>query len=83
MNENETELKVQALVDGELAGAEADALRARIEGDDALRELHARLTAVRGLMAGAELPRTLPAPGDFHCMASLLKETLKRDGLIE
>ena len=32
MNENETELKVQALVDGELAGAEADALRARIEG---------------------------------------------------
>ena len=66
MNENETELNVQALVDGELTGAEADAFRARIEGDDALRELHARLTAVRGLMAGAELPRTLPESGDFH-----------------
>ena len=36
MNENETELNVQALVDGELTGAEADALRGRIEGDDAL-----------------------------------------------
>ena len=66
MNENETELRVQALVDGEITGREAEELRACIEGDDALRELHARLTAVRGLMAGAELPRTLPEPGDFH-----------------
>ena len=66
MNENETELKVQALVDGELTGREAEDLRARIETDDGLRELHARLTAVRGLMAGAELPRTLPESGDFH-----------------
>ena len=66
MNENETELRVQALVDGELTGTEADALRVRIEGDDALRELHTRLTAARGLMDGAELPRTFPASGDFH-----------------
>ena len=66
MNENETELKVQALVDGELTGREAEDLRARIETDDGLRKLHARLTAVRGLMAGAELPRTLPESGDFH-----------------
>ena len=66
MNENETELKVQALVDGELTGREAEDLRARIETDDGLRELHARLIAVRGLMAGAELPRTLPESGDFH-----------------
>ena len=66
MNENEIQLKVQALVDGEITGREAEELRARIEGDDALRELHARLTAVRGLMTGAELPRTLPESGDFH-----------------
>jgi len=66
MNENETELNVQALVDGELTGAEADALRGRIEGDDALLELHDRLTALRGLMAGAEMPCALPEPGDFH-----------------
>ena len=66
MNENETELKVQALVDGELTGREAEELRARLESDAGLRTLHARLTAVRGLMAGAELPRTLPESGDFH-----------------
>jgi len=66
MNENEMELRVQALVDGELTGTEAEALRVRIVGDDALRELHARLTAARRLMDGAELPRTLPEPGDFH-----------------
>ncbi len=66
MNENETELKVQALVDGELTGREAEDLRARIETDDGLRELHARLTVMRGLMTGAELPRTLPESGDFH-----------------
>ncbi|MEC8973730.1 MAG: hypothetical protein VX509_07400, partial [Verrucomicrobiota bacterium] len=77
MNENETELRVQALVDGELTGAEAEALRARIEGDDALRELHDRLTAVRGLMAGAELPCTLPEPGDFHW--SQISKTIEQE----
>jgi len=66
MNENETRLKIQALVDGELTGREAEELRARLESDAGLRALHARLTAVRGLMAGAELPRTLPESGDFH-----------------
>ena len=34
MNENETELRVQALVDGEITGREAEDLRARIETDD-------------------------------------------------
>jgi hypothetical protein len=67
MNENEIELKVQALVDGELTGREAEELRARMETDAGLRELHERLTAMRELMAGAELPRTLPESGDFHC----------------
>ena len=66
MNENEIQLKVQALVDGELTGTEAAALRVRIEGDEALRELHAGLTAARDLMDGAELSRTLPEPGDFY-----------------
>ena len=65
MNENETELKVQALVDGELTGREAEELRARLESDAGLRTLHARLTVMRGLMPGAELPRTLPESGDF------------------
>ena len=77
MNENETELRVQALVDGELTGTEADALRVRIEGDDELRELHARLSAARGLMDGAELPRTLPESGDFHW--SQISQAIERE----
>ena len=64
MNENETEVNVQALVDGELTGAEAEAVRGRSEGDDALLELHDRLTALRGLMAGAEMPCALPEPAE-------------------
>jgi len=66
MNENETQLKVQALVDGELTGREAEELRGRLETDAGLKEFYERLTAVRELMAGAELPRTLPESGDFH-----------------
>ena len=66
MNENEIQLKVQSLVDGELTGPEAKEWRGRLETDAGLKELHARLTAVRGLMTGAELPRTLPESGDFH-----------------
>ena len=77
MKENETELKVQALVDGELTGREAEELCGRIETDDGLRELHARLTAVRGLMAGAELPRTLPESGDFHW--SQIAQSIERE----
>jgi len=77
MNENETELKVQALVDGELTGREAEELRARLESDDGLRTLHARLTAMRGLMTGAELPRTLPESGDFHW--SKIAQSIERE----
>ena len=66
MNENEIQLKVQALVDGELTGQEAKEWRSRLETDARLKELHAWLTAVHGLMTDAELPRTLPESGDFH-----------------
>jgi len=66
MNENEIQLKVQALVDGELTGREAKEWHSRLETDPGLKELHTRLTAVRALMTDAELPRTLPESGDFH-----------------
>ena len=66
MNKNETELNVQALVDGELTGREAEELRRRLESDAELKALHTRLTAMRGLMVNSELPRTLPESGDFH-----------------
>ena len=66
MNENEIQLNVQALVDGELTGREAEELLSRLESDAGLKALHTRLTVVRGIMADAELPRTLPGSGDFH-----------------
>ena len=66
MNENEIELKVQALVDGELTGREAEALQQRINDDAKLQQLHARLTQMRGLIADSELPRPMPESGDFY-----------------
>ena len=66
MNENEIQLKVQALVDGELTGREAEALQQRINDDAKLQQLHARLTQMRGLIADSELPRPLPESGDFY-----------------
>ena len=43
MNENEIQLKVQALVDGELTGREAEALHQRINDDAKLQHLHCLL----------------------------------------
>mgnify|MGYP007063409547 CR=1 FL=1 len=66
MIENEIQLKVQALVDGELTGRKAEELLRLLESNAELKSLHTRLTAVRGLMSGAELPRELPESGDFY-----------------
>ena len=66
MNENEIQLKVQALVDGELTGREAEALQQRINDDAKLQHLHATLTQMRGLIADSELPRPLPESMDFY-----------------
>ena len=66
MNENEIQLKVQALVDGELTGREAEVLQQRINDDAKLQHLHAKLTQMRGLISDSELPRPLPESGDFY-----------------
>ena len=66
MNENEIQLKVQALVDGELTGRKAEALQQRINDDAKLQHLHAKLTQMRGLIADSELPRPLPESRDFY-----------------
>ena len=66
MNENEIQLKVQALVDGELTGLEAEALQQCINDDAKLQHLYAKLTQMRGLIADSELPCPLPESGDFY-----------------
>ncbi len=77
MNGNEIELKVQALVDGELTGREAETLQQRINDDAKLQQLHARLTQMRGLIADSELPRPLPESGDFYW--NKIAETIERE----
>jgi len=77
MNENEIQLKVQALVDGELTGREAEVLRQRIDNDAVLQQLHAKLTQMHGLIADSELPRPLPESSDFYW--SKISQAIERE----
>ena len=77
MNENEIQLKVQALVDGELTGREAEVLQQRINDDAKLQHLHAKLTQMRGLISDSELPRPLPESWDFYW--NKIAETIERE----
>ncbi|MDD9865231.1 MAG: hypothetical protein OXS32_02665 [Verrucomicrobiales bacterium] len=77
MNENEIQLKVQALVDGVLTGREAEELQQRINNDATLQQLHERLTQMRGLIANSELPRPLPESGDFYW--NKIAESIERE----
>ena len=66
MKENEIELKIQALVDGELTEFEARKLRDRIKNDIRLQILHERLTHMKDLISTHEMPRVLPESSDFY-----------------
>ena len=66
MKENEIELKIQALVDGELTEFEAGKLRDRIKNDIRLQILHERLTQMKDLISTHEMPRVLPESSDFY-----------------
>ena len=66
MKENEIELKIQALVDGELTKFEAGKLRDRIKNDIRLQILHERLMQMKDLISKHEMPRVLPESSDFY-----------------
>ena len=66
MKENEIELKIQALVDGELTEFEAGKLRDRIKNDIRLQILHERLMQMKNLISKHEMPRVLPESSDFY-----------------
>ena len=66
MKENEIELKIQALVDGELTEFEAGKLRDRIKNDVRLQVLHERLMQMKDLISKHEMPRVLPESSDFY-----------------
>ena len=66
MKENEIELKIQALVDGELTEFEAGKLRDRIKNDIRLQILHERLMQMKDLISKHEMPRVLPESSYFY-----------------
>ena len=62
----ETELKLQAWVDGELAAAEAARLAGQVANDAALEALVRQLRAVKTALAGNELDRAVPETREFY-----------------
>lgn len=61
----ETQLKIQAFLDGELPESEAREFAALLARDPAAAALHAELKHTRQAMAGAEEARVLPETREF------------------
>ena len=66
MKENEIELKIQALVDGELTESEAEQIRECMGNDVRFQILYAQLIQTKDLISKHEMPRILPESGDFY-----------------
>ncbi len=65
MNEN-TELKIQALLDGELDSSERGSIETLLRHDPAARASYDALRATRALLRDAEPDHPLPESVDFH-----------------
>ncbi len=63
---HETELKLQAWLDGELPSAEAREAAALVDRDPAARELWEELRATRSALHANEMERELPATREFY-----------------
>lgn len=61
----ETQLKIQAFLDGELPESEAREIAALIGRDPAAAALHTELKHTRQALTGAEEPRVLPETREF------------------
>ena len=66
MKENEIDLKIQALVDGELTESEAEKTRECMDNDVRLQILCAQLIQTKDLISKHEMPRILPESGYFY-----------------
>ena len=66
MINHETEVKLQACLDGELSPGEATTLEKLIAGDPDARSLFEELRATRTLLAGNELDLKLPDKREFY-----------------
>lgn len=66
MRDHDSELKLQALLDGELSAAESESVRAVIGRDPDARVLHDELAAVKTLLAGNEAEFKVPETREFY-----------------
>ena len=66
MINHETELKLQAFLDGELSPGEAKAIADLLESDAGAQGLYQELKVARSLLAGNELERKLPESREFY-----------------
>jgi anti-sigma factor RsiW len=69
MNDNlklESELKLQAWLDGELSAPEAQRISREIAGDAAAGRLVAELQAIKNALAGGETAVTVPETREFY-----------------
>jgi anti-sigma factor RsiW len=66
MINHQTQLKVQAYLDGELSAGEARAVEELLRSDAAAQELHQELRIARSFLAGNELERKLPESPEFY-----------------
>ena len=66
MINHETELKLQAYLDGELSAGEAKAIADLLGRDAGAEELYQQLRMARSILAGNELERKLPEPPEFY-----------------
>ncbi len=60
------QLEIQALVDGELAGADIARVRTLVNQDRDSRDLFEELTLVKGALIGSEPALAMPEPPDFY-----------------
>src|SRR6266536_3491712 len=66
MINHETELRLQAYLDGELSEAEAKGIADLLRCDAGAQTLYQELRIAKSLLAGNELERKLPEPPEFY-----------------
>jgi negative regulator of sigma E activity len=66
MTDHDTELKLQALLDGELSAAESESAKALVSRDPEARGLYGDLQATKALLAGNEPETKVPDSREFY-----------------
>ena len=66
MINHETEIKLQAYLDGELSAGEAKAIGDLLRSDAGAQELYQELRIAKSLLVGSELERRLPESREFY-----------------